>query len=223
MDLSNGSGSTLTTPSSVLQHGDVLKVDIGVQVKGRICDSAFTLNFGSPYDKLLEAVKAATNTGIRVSLHQQCHCRIDAEYMSCKIGGRHRCSSWGARRLHSRDHGILRSRSRRQSITRYVAVLIYLILTRSTLPVKPISNLCGHTIVLYSIHGTKSVPLVATNDMTKMEEGEYFAIETFGSTGRGYVVPQVSETASALRNSHSNHLRVNARTTRKSKMHLKKL
>lgn len=52
--------------SIVLAHGDVLKVDIGVQVKGRICDSAFTLTFDPAYEKLLEAVSAATNTGIRV-------------------------------------------------------------------------------------------------------------------------------------------------------------
>ena len=52
--------------SPVLQQGDVLKVDIGVHVNGRICDSAFTLNFEPTYDNLLEAVKAATNTGIRV-------------------------------------------------------------------------------------------------------------------------------------------------------------
>ncbi len=50
----------------VLQQGDVMKVDIGVHVKGRICDSAFTLTFDHTYDTLLEAVKAATNTGIRV-------------------------------------------------------------------------------------------------------------------------------------------------------------
>jgi len=30
--------------------------------------------------------------------------------------------------------------------------------------------------------------LVKNDDQTKMEEGEYFAIETFGSTGRGRVV-----------------------------------
>ena len=54
----------------VLQKEDVLKVDIGVQVKGRICDSAFTLNFQPTYDKLLEAVKDATNTGIRVRYSQ---------------------------------------------------------------------------------------------------------------------------------------------------------
>ena len=31
------------------------------------------------------------------------------------------------------------------------------------------------------------MPIVANGDMTKMEEGELFAIETFGSTGNGYV------------------------------------
>jgi methionyl aminopeptidase len=54
---------------TVLQSGDVLKVDIGVHVKGRILDSAFTLAFDHRYDKLLEAVKAATDTGIRVGTY----------------------------------------------------------------------------------------------------------------------------------------------------------
>jgi len=58
----------------------------------------------------------------------------------------------------------------------------------NTMPVKSIRNLTGHTIGVYQIHGGKSVPIVKTGDMTKMEEGEYFAIETFGSTGRGHVV-----------------------------------
>jgi methionine aminopeptidase len=56
------------------------------------------------------------------------------------------------------------------------------------LPVKPIANLSGHSINRYQIHGGKSVQLIKNNDQTKMEEGEYFAIETFGSTGRGYVI-----------------------------------
>jgi len=51
-----------------LQAGDVLKVDFGVHVKGRILDSAFTLSFDPTYDTLLEAVKAATDAGIRVRL-----------------------------------------------------------------------------------------------------------------------------------------------------------
>jgi methionine aminopeptidase len=54
--------------SLVLQRGDVLKVDFGVQVKGRIVDSAFTLTWEHTYDTLIEAVKAATDTGIRVGI-----------------------------------------------------------------------------------------------------------------------------------------------------------
>ena len=57
----------------------------------------------------------------------------------------------------------------------------------TTYPVKSIRNLNGHTILPYSIHGTKSVPIVKSNDTTKMEEGDVFAVETFGSTGNGYV------------------------------------
>ena len=60
--------------------------------------------------------------------------------------------------------------------------------------VKSIENLSGHTIIPYMIHGGdrgKSVMLVKNNDDTRMEEGEYFAIETFGSTGRGRVIEQV--------------------------------
>ena len=48
----------------------MLKVDIGVHVKGRILDSAFTLAFDHTYDKLLEAVKDATDTGVRVRIYQ---------------------------------------------------------------------------------------------------------------------------------------------------------
>lgn len=56
-----------------------------------------------------------------------------------------------------------------------------------TFPVKPIRNITGHNIKQYRIHGGKSIPFVKNSDQTKMEEGEVFAIETFGSTGRGYV------------------------------------
>ncbi|KAJ2850335.1 Methionine aminopeptidase 2 [Coemansia brasiliensis] len=56
-----------------------------------------------------------------------------------------------------------------------------------TIPIKPIRNLCGHNIGPYVIHSGKSVPIVANNDQTRMEEGELFAIETFGSTGTGHV------------------------------------
>uniref|UniRef100_A0A9I9EDE9 Peptidase M24 domain-containing protein n=1 Tax=Cucumis melo TaxID=3656 RepID=A0A9I9EDE9_CUCME len=53
--------------------------------------------------------------------------------------------------------------------------------------VKSIRNLNGHSIGRYQIHAGKSVPIVKGGEQTKMEEGEFFAIETFGSTGKGYV------------------------------------
>lgn len=52
---------------TILQQDDVMKVDFGAHVNGRIVDSAFTMTFNPVYDNLLAAVKDATNTGIRVS------------------------------------------------------------------------------------------------------------------------------------------------------------
>lgn len=51
------------------------------------------------------------------------------------------------------------------------------------LQVKCVRNLNGHSIDAYHIHGGKSVPIVKGGEGTRMEEGEFFAIETFGSTG----------------------------------------
>ena len=51
----------------VLQYDDVLSVDFGVHVNGRIVDSAFTIAHNPVYDNLLEGVKAATNMGLKVS------------------------------------------------------------------------------------------------------------------------------------------------------------
>lgn len=49
--------------------------------------------------------------------------------------------------------------------------------------VKSIRNLNGHSIGRYQIHAGKSVPIVKGGEQTKMEEGEFYAIETFASTG----------------------------------------
>jgi methionyl aminopeptidase len=48
-----------------LGEEDVLSVDFGVHVNGRIVDSAFTIAHNPNFDPLLEAVRAATNTGLR--------------------------------------------------------------------------------------------------------------------------------------------------------------
>lgn len=60
-------------------------------------------------------------------------------------------------------------------------------LGNKTYTVKAVENLCGHSIAPYQIHAGKSVPIVKGGPTTKMEEGELFAIETFGSTGKGRV------------------------------------
>lgn len=60
-------------------------------------------------------------------------------------------------------------------------------LNGKTYPVLSVRNLCGHTIERYRVHAGKSVPIVKGGPQTKMEEGEIYAIETFGSTGKGVV------------------------------------
>lgn len=61
-----------------------------------------------------------------------------------------------------------------------------------TYPIKCVRNLNGHSIGPYQIHAGKSVPIVKGGEATKMEEGELYAIETFGSTGRGYIVEDMA-------------------------------
>jgi methionyl aminopeptidase len=137
----------------VLNQEDVMKVDFGVHLNGRIVDSAFTVAFDPKYNTLLESVKDATNTGIRLA-------GIDA-------------------RLGEIGEGI------QEAMESYEVEL-----DGKTYPVKAIRNLNGHTISQYSIHGGnagKSVPIVKSATTEKMEEGEVYAIETFGSTGKGYV------------------------------------
>lgn len=51
--------------NTVIGYDDVCKIDFGTQVEGRIIDCAFTVAFNPRYDKLLEAVQDATDTGIR--------------------------------------------------------------------------------------------------------------------------------------------------------------
>lgn len=62
-----------------------------------------------------------------------------------------------------------------------------------TFPVKAVRQLSGHDIKQYQIHGGKSIPFVKNKDQTKMEEGEVFAIETFGTTGRGHLIDGVCQ------------------------------
>ena len=51
----------------VLEEDDVMKIDFGTHVRGLLVDCAFTVAFNPKYDSLLQAVKEATNTGIKES------------------------------------------------------------------------------------------------------------------------------------------------------------
>ncbi|KAI6713114.1 hypothetical protein PZA11_003744 [Diplocarpon coronariae] len=135
---------------TILSKDNVMKVDFGVHINGRIVDSAFTMSFDPMYDNLLEAVKQGTNTGIREA-------GIDARLGEIGTAIQETMESYEVE-----INGI-------------------------AFPVKCIRNLNGHDIRQWQIHGGKSVPIVKSTDQTKMEEGEVFAIETFGSTGNGYV------------------------------------
>jgi len=139
-----------TGDKTVLQYGDVCKIDFGTQIQGHIIDCAFTVSFDPQFDNLLAAVKDATYTGIREA-------GIDVRL--CDIG------------------------AAIQEVMESYEVTI----NGKTYPVKPIRNLNGHSIGPYCIHAGKTVPIVKNNDNTKMEEGEVYAIETFGSTGKGYI------------------------------------
>ncbi|EPB67422.1 methionine aminopeptidase, type II [Ancylostoma ceylanicum] len=157
--------------TTVLQYGDVCKIDYGVHVRGRLIDSAFTLHFDPRYDNLVNAVKEATNAGIREA-------GIDVRL--CDLG-----------------------ETIEEVMTSHEVEL-----DGRTYTVKPIRNLNGHSIGPYRIHAGKTVPIVKGGDQTKMEENEVsidmalsscvetpnlklllqvYAIETFGSTGKGYV------------------------------------
>ena len=50
---------------TVFNYDDICKIDFGTHVNGRIIDCAFTMTFNNKYDKLMEAVREATNTGIK--------------------------------------------------------------------------------------------------------------------------------------------------------------
>ncbi|CAG9764040.1 unnamed protein product [Ceutorhynchus assimilis] len=135
---------------TVFEYDDVVKIDFGTHINGRIIDCAFTHTFNPKYDKLLEAVRDATNTGIRAA-------GIDVRL--CDIGAQ----------------------------IQEVMESYEMELDGKTYQVKPIRNLNGHSISPYRIHAGKTVPIVRGGEARIMEENEFYAIETFGSTGRGVV------------------------------------
>ena len=140
---------------TVLQYGDVMKLDFGTHVGGRIIDCAFTVAFDPKFDPLLAAVREA---GVDVRL--------------CDVGA--------AVQEVMESHEVE--------------------LDGKTYTVRAIRNLNGHSIGPYQIHAGKSVPIVRGGEATKMEEGEFFAIETFGSVNGKALVREDLECSHYMKN-----------------------
>ncbi|KAK0813444.1 hypothetical protein LTR02_005627 [Friedmanniomyces endolithicus] len=138
----------------ILQYDDVLKVDFGVHVNGRIVDSAFTVAPNPVYENLLAAVKAATDTGLKEA-------GIDARISHISAAIQEVMESYEVE------------------------------LNGKTIPVRAVRGLSGHNILRYKIHGDKQVPFVKTKTSQRMQEGDVFAIETFGTTGKGHLQDDV--------------------------------
>lgn len=172
--------------NTILGHDDVMKIDFGTQIDGRIIDSAWTVSFNEKYDPLLQAVKEATDTGIRTA-------GIDVRL--CDIGA-----------------------SIQEVMESYEVEL-----DGKTFPVKCIRNLNGHSIGQYQIHAGKSVPIVKNGceESLRMEEGEIYAIETFGSTGRGYVVEDM-ECSHYMKNFYAPHVPLRMQSSKKLLSHINK-
>jgi len=162
--------------TTVIEYDDVCKIDFGVHVNGRLVDCAFTLTFNEKYDKLLEAVREATNTGIKEA-------GIDVRL--CDIG----------------------------AAIQEVMESYEVDLDGKTYQVKAIRNLNGHSVDQYRIHSGKTVPIVKGGDQTRMEEGEIYAIETFGSTGRGQVHDDM-ETSHYMKNFFAPHVPLRLQKTK---------
>ncbi|KAL0840476.1 hypothetical protein ABMA28_015722 [Loxostege sticticalis] len=139
-----------TGDTTVLEYDDVVKIDFGTHVNGRIIDCAFTLHFNPRYDPLVKGVQEATEAGIKAS---------GVDVRLCDVGA--------AVQEVMESHEVE--------------------LDGQVYQVKPIRNLNGHSIGPYRIHAGKTVPIVKGGETTRMEENEFYAIETFGSTGRGQV------------------------------------
>jgi methionyl aminopeptidase len=52
---------------TVLEYDDVVKLDFGTHIKGRIIDCAWTHSFNPKFDPLVKAVQAATEAGIKAA------------------------------------------------------------------------------------------------------------------------------------------------------------
>lgn len=147
--------TALINDSRMLKKDDVVKIDIGIHINGKIIDSAFT-HIVDAYDQKLHRL---------YPLLESTH---DAVYSAIRSSGVDMC-------LYDLSSII------REIIESYEV---------DDKPISAINGLGGHNILPYKVHGGKLI-LSKPHDMQKhmrMVDGEFYAIETFASTGDGNVV-----------------------------------
>lgn len=143
--------------------GDVVKIDIGVHINGRIIDSAFTHiitkqpgihDSESIYNSVMEASRESMLNAIKLAGPDQ---RLDE--MS-------------------------------EMITDIIESYEVNMGTDMNLPIKPVTGIGGHNIKRYNVHGGKYIlsrPDYAFQGDQRMEEDEIYAIETYATTGAGII------------------------------------
>lgn len=159
----------------------------GTHINGRIVDSAFTLSFNPKYDPLVEASREATYAGIREAGIDVRLCDVGSVIQEVMESYEVSCLLFSPPPYLSLSDFWLYASSFSFFFFFYLVDDLQVELDGKVYPIKPVRNLNGHTISPYQIHAGKSVPIVRGGEATKMEEGEFYAIETFASTGRGYV------------------------------------
>jgi methionyl aminopeptidase len=155
--------SKLTTivDDRIFYKGDVVKVDIGVHVNGRIIDSAFT--------------HIVTD---KAGVHDK-----DNIYNSVLEASRD--SMFSAIKMLGSDQLITDMSETISDIIKSYEVDMG---DGISLPIKPVQGIGGHNIKQYQIHGGKlilSSPNYNIQKDQRIEEDEIYAIETYATTGYG--------------------------------------
>lgn len=143
----------------------VLSIDFGVHTYGYLIDCAFSVSSNPIYIPLLEATKSATEIGIKKS-------GPDAILSEIGFNIKETMESFTVIGPESQ----FQKNKRKNLIGNEIHI-----------PVKVVENLSGHSIEKYKVHAGKTVPCYDDGGNERMKCDEIFAIETFGTTGRGYI------------------------------------
>ncbi|UYV81105.1 METAP2 [Cordylochernes scorpioides] len=204
--------------TTVLKEDDVCKIDFGTHVNGHLVDSAFTLSFNPKYDNLLKAVREATYAGIQIIKKiLSNHCCVQAagiDVRLCDIGEtiQEVMESYEVE-LDGKTYPVKTI----ENLTGH-QIAQYRIHADKTVPTvagtgepgkmkiikKILSNHCcvqaaGIDVRLCDIGETIQEVMESyeveldgkTYPAMCLQEGEVYAIETFGSTGKGYIEDDV--------------------------------